>query len=183
MEALEHEYAQLRQIWQEFNELFAKDGTRINLMNDVAPAFFSMMQNLMIEAMVIRMSRITDGKGFGNTENLTMQRIPAALPEEKHADKQELEALIDTAKKHANKVRVWRNKRVAHLDLNHFMSEDRTKFTIGFTEVRESIEAIHAALNRTSIIVWDRELGSEVLLSGGTAASLIAALQRVPDPG
>ncbi len=179
IDSLYNEYSQVQLIWQEFKELYARDSKRIDLMNNVAPGFFSMVQNLMIEALVIRLSRVTDAVGSGNRENLTLRRIPDALPEDKREFAEELESLIDSAKTQVDQVRVWRDKRIAHLDLRHFVSEDRVEFKIGYTQIRECLEAIHSVLNRTSMIMWDNELSSRVLLSGGRAASLIAALKRV----
>lgn len=161
--------------------MFARERDRTDLMNNVAPGFFGMTQQLMIEAIVIRLSRITDNVGSGKKENLTLRRIPDALPDDMGEFTEDLVALIGTAKGQADKVRVWRDKHIAHLDLKHVMSDDSAQFSIGFKEMRESIRAIHAVLNRTSMIAWDTELAPQIAPAAGSAASLITVLKRFRD--
>jgi len=176
---LQSESANLVLIWQEFVELYAQNnGDRINLMNRIAPSFFGMLQILMIESMVIRMCRMTDGEGFPNKENLPLRRILRALPASVNEHRQEIEELIDKAESMVDCAREWRNKRLAHLDYHHAVSDDRVKFSIGFTELRESIEAIHAVLDKTNTVVWNTPVSFKVIPLPGTAASLMHMLEK-----
>lgn len=178
IDVLTGEYANLRWIWQEFLELYARDGARIERMNDVAPGFFGLVQSLMIEAMVIRLCRITDGAGTGKRTNLPLRCILSALPPEMSQHEDDLKGMILNAETLVDRVRPWRNKRLAHLDYDHAMSENHQKFSIGYTEIRKSIEAIHAVLDRTSVIAWDTAISPEFFPAPGTASSLISVLME-----
>jgi len=180
VDSLTNEYVDLRLIWQEFTTLFSCGDEQIKLFNDVAPSFFHTIQRLMIEALVIRMSRITDRKESGNSQNLTLSRIPDMLPKDNHDFVLELNQLIDSVKRSADTVRQWRNQGIAHSDYNRSMSMDREVFKVAYVDIRDCVDTIHTVLNRTSIYMWDTELSVDVTLLGG-ASSLLSVLQRAHD--
>lgn len=180
MGILEAEYFALRLIWQEYRELYASASDLIDLMNRVAPGFFGMVQNLMLETMILRMSRLTDKRQTGTKENLSLSQIPYAIPDDKSEHVAEIRQLIRTAVGKVDIARNWRNTRLAHIDYNHAMSRDLDEFSIGYVELQKGIDAIHTVLNRSSVIAWDRELSQEVRPAAGRATYLLRALRDGP---
>jgi hypothetical protein len=54
------EVALLRIEWGEFIELFGEKPSRVDLMNEAAPAFFAMVQRLLWEETLLSITRLTD---------------------------------------------------------------------------------------------------------------------------
>src|SRR3979409_1675747 len=62
--------------WQEFIELFGTKPTRVELLNQVAPAFFHMVQKLLWEETLLHIARLTDAPRTAGRENLTIRNLP-----------------------------------------------------------------------------------------------------------
>ncbi|MEH2549095.1 hypothetical protein V1283_005740 [Bradyrhizobium sp. AZCC 2262] len=113
------EIAQLNIIWKEFIELFGTKTSRIELLNRSAGAFFRMVQDGIWEAIVLHIARVTDppqSPGGKDRQNLTLHNLPALIPDLKL--KGEVKLLCDEATANTKFARDWRNRRIAHRDLD-----------------------------------------------------------------
>jgi hypothetical protein len=86
-------------------------------MNEVAPAFFGDLQEVLWNDVLLHLARLTDPPGTSGQQNLTVRQYPrgvARLPilEAMNRALDEVEAATGFA-------RDWRNRRLAHLDLEH----------------------------------------------------------------
>lgn len=116
--ALWQEVAQLHINWGEYVDLFAKSA-RIDLLNQAAPAFFRMIQDRLWETTVLHLARLTDpssSPGGKDKQNLTLRNLPGLIGDD--ATKSKVAGLIDTALKETEFCRDWRNRYIAHRDLN-----------------------------------------------------------------
>ena len=59
------DYLMLHQKWNEYIELFATNEKRLELLNETAPGFFRMVQDLFWQATLISLCRISDQVGTG----------------------------------------------------------------------------------------------------------------------
>lgn len=112
--ALWQEVAWLHIKCTEYLELFGSKSTRVDLLNRAAPAFFSMIQGVLWEDIVLHVARLTDSPtSLGNT-NLTIRNLPELVdPTMTEA----LRGLVDKGLLETQFCRDWRNRRIAHRDL------------------------------------------------------------------
>jgi hypothetical protein len=113
------EAAQLNIMWKEFIELFGTKTSRIELLNRSAGAFFRMVQEGIWEAIVLHIARLTDppqSPGGKDRQNLTLHNLPGLIPDPTLRDKVKL--LCDQATANTKFARDWRNRRIAHRDLD-----------------------------------------------------------------
>lgn len=148
---LRNELVILESNWSEFEELFGTNQKRVDLLNEAARHFFGNIQNLLFEATLLHISRITDppetkAKGKSH-KNLSIKGLTDLLPEGELKEK--VTEQIDSALKASDFARTWRMKRIAHADFIHetdnavnlpFASRDLVKKSI--LEIRMVLDLI-----------------------------------------
>lgn len=86
MHELWQEVARLHLHWNEFIGLFGSKASRIELLNQTAPRFFSMIQDLFWSETMLHIARLTDPpKSMGVHPNLTIRRIAPLMDERERA--------------------------------------------------------------------------------------------------
>jgi len=102
------------QIW---DELYATHPDRVAVLNATAGGFFSMLSPVLADNVMMRLSRLTDPPGTGMRRNLTLRGLVPLLragSSDIAAFTEKVSALDATCEA----MRVQRNKRIAHLDLD-----------------------------------------------------------------
>jgi hypothetical protein len=176
--ALWNEVVWLNMKWQEFETLFAHSAERLELLNRVAPHYLWQQQITMWEDVLLALARITDPPRSVGKDNLTIQGLDKVLPDPALA--QEVRDLIATAVNSCGFARDWRNRRLAHNDLDLKLDQAAVPLTrANRRDVRDALDAIGRVLGRIhrfydpkSEIVWI-PLGVH-----GGADALIAYLER-----
>lgn len=102
--------------WDNYVELFGSKPSRVDLLNEAAPGFFSIVQHTLWEAILLHIARLTDPPNSRGKANLTSQRLHALVSDAVAA--QAVKALTDNAIAAASFCRDWRNRRIAHSDLS-----------------------------------------------------------------
>lgn len=175
--ALWQDIAGMFLVFEEFQNLYANEETRVDVLNDAAPAFFGMIQELLWHELMLGVARVTDTVGSGNRQNLTVQRLPALIAGRSN---QAVQAAANKACEAADFCRQWRNKRIAHRDLSHAVDAKVAWLpaaTLG--RMREALQALEAALNAAS-----RALdGSQSHFDGAGVKGGAARLLRILDLG
>jgi hypothetical protein len=110
--------------WQDYLELFGTKPERIELLNRAAPAFFHMLQEELWESRLLNLARLTDPTITMGKSNLTIQALPDLISDV--TVKAEVAAVVETAVKSTDFCRDWRNRRIAHRDLNLALNESTT---------------------------------------------------------
>lgn len=138
--------------WNEHQHLFGKSESVVASLNSFAPAFFSLVQNLLIDRTCLSICRLTDPIRTGGNENLVLGRLLQVI--ESHDDRVpaaiNLHALLGDAKRAAEPFRPIRNKAIAH---SHYDpgKPHRARFDhyAGFTRdaVEEALAAIASFMN------------------------------------
>ena len=114
---LVHDVALLHQTWFEFVELYATT-SRIELLNNAAPQFFHMVQDRLREALMLQIARLTDPPHSNNNKarsNLTIHNLPDLISDLKLSAK--IKKMCKVATDEVEFVRDWRNRHIAHHDL------------------------------------------------------------------
>lgn len=105
--------------WGEYDALYGAGSKRIDLLNEAAPTFFWMVERVFWEDMLLHIARLTDpseSMGKKNKKNLTIQNLPGLVSDP--AIKEALEKLVGIADEKVKFCRDWRNRHIAHIDLD-----------------------------------------------------------------
>ena len=111
-----------------FEQLMFLFGTSesLDLLNEHAPAFFARHQDLLINDIVLSLSRMTDEKQSGSRknpqENLTLARLLDLPDAQCQQLRTELKKRWAKIRDKAKQPRTYRHKRLAHSDIAHHLS-------------------------------------------------------------
>jgi hypothetical protein len=147
--ALWQEVAYIHHKWSEFLELFGKKESRINLLNDAAPHFFQIVQDVLWEDIILHIARLTDPEKSMGKKNLSIQAITELISDEDA--KILIDSLVEEAKIKASFCRDWRNRHLAHRDLD--LSLEKSAIPLepaSRANVKNALEAIVNVLNAVS---------------------------------
>src|SRR5262249_3497991 len=102
--------------WNEYVELFGTKPSRIDLMNWAAGSFFGMLQNELWNVTLLHMARLTDSPRFVGRPNLSIHALPELIADGTLRTK--VEGLVAAALTQTAFCRDWRNRLLAHADLD-----------------------------------------------------------------
>lgn len=174
---LDDDVRELYLLWLNYCELFGQNADTVQVINDSAPACGYVIQQTLLDAIYLSLSRITDpAKSCGN-DNLTFRKLlevcDGALPSNLVDT---LRARVDDAEKAVMVFRKHRNKRIAHSDLQHAMQADFSRPSRD--AMRCAINACSLVLNTLSLEYNKGPIVYECLIFRGGGASLIALLRE-----
>jgi hypothetical protein len=70
--------------WSMYEQLFGTSEARIDVLNKVAPTFFSTLQSVLLDEVQLTLSRLSDPERSGRRQNVTLETLMnaiAALPD------------------------------------------------------------------------------------------------------
>ena len=174
--ALWQEVVSLHMKWEEYVALFGTNPERVETLNRTAPRYFRMLQDVLFEETLLHIARLTDVSRIAGRENLTIQRLPNMVQDEetKKAVKEAVEAALEASAF----ARDWRNRRIAHHDLDLAIKEPAKPLAeASRRQVNETLVAIAKVLN----VIDARFSGSgtyfKVGYGPGGAASLLYVIE------
>jgi hypothetical protein len=127
--------------WKQYRTLFGEKQSRIDLLNEAAPLFFHIVHKVLFEDTLLAIARLVGPPMSVGKPNLTVERFPPLLVDVKLRD--EVCSLIHTAKTSAAFAVDWRNRRLAHRDLD--LSLKRNQLALA-PATREPVEVSLSAL-------------------------------------
>jgi hypothetical protein len=140
------ELAQLNITWSEFMELYGTKPSRIELMNRSAGHFFKMVQDSLWEGLMLHIARLTDRPVVSGRTNLTLHNLPALIPDV--TVKAKIEALCLEATDKTKFARDWRNRHIAHRDLDLALGTTAKPLpAVEIKQVNEALECFTEILN------------------------------------
>lgn len=170
--ALWQEVAWLYTKWGEYVALYGTKPGRIELMNKSAPRFFRIVQDSLWEETLMHIARLTDPPKTAGKENLSIQRILVEVSDE--TLKKTLEVKIETAKSQSEFCRDWRNRRIAHIDLQLAIEKGINPLQPASRRaVKEALSAIVDVLNTVTLHYNDSATLFDVPSSYGGGESLL----------
>lgn len=126
-DVLKTEVTWLHGRWICYCQLFASSPKRIEMLNECASTFFFIIEDVLRDEVLISLSKLTDPAATGKNENLSLGHLQMQL--DKHGD-QALSARNKLTLKNlhdqCSPFREWRNKHLAHLDLQTAMKTSPT---------------------------------------------------------
>jgi hypothetical protein len=169
----------LRHLWKENSTLFAKEQSTVDLLNRMAPAFFQMVQGLMLHETMIAISRLLDPARTMGRDNLTMAQLVDVLARHAPSVAAEVRDLLDTVKSKAEPIRDRRNRALAHLDLGLALGHPNAKPVdqLTYQTVEEVIGLLEEILDEVDHHFEGRTTAWDALMPGGDAQWLIDRLR------
>ena len=110
-----NECAYLHRKWEEFTGLFGKDQEQFDVMNGAASGFFKSVQDAFWEGLLLHLCRFADPYDIKSRKTLSLDALlhcPGVTPVS------ESKRLVDEARTKMQFARDWRNRFVAHRDLD-----------------------------------------------------------------
>jgi len=158
--------------WKEYIFLYGAEQSRIDLLNKVAPLFFRVVQDLLFEGILLHITRLTDPPKSAGRDNLTIQKIPPLVSDQRLTEI--LQSKIEVALQRSVFCRDWRNRHIAHQDLQLVIEEGINPLQPANQKmVQEALDAITDVLN-TVILHYNRsEIGFGVMHNNGGGESLL----------
>ncbi len=178
--ALHAEVTWLHAKWKQYRILFAESPERIELLNGVAGFFFHVIQKVLWEDVVIHIARLTDPPKSVGKDNLTLLRLAAAV--QVPALSLEITNLVEQARTDAEFARVWRNRHLAHRDLELAVDDRATPLPgISRENMERALAAVREVLNKIEGHFWQSEVAFTHFLARDDAESLTYYLKVAVD--
>ncbi len=173
--ALWQQIAWLHSKWHEYVEMFGTKPSRVDLLNRAAPKFFRDVQDCLWHETLMHIARLTDPPRSAGKANLTIQNLPDLT--RTHAERSSIKAAVDAAVTKSQFARDWRNRHIAHMDLDLALDRKATPLaTARRSQVTEALDAIAFALNEVDRHHRQNETFFGMGSSVGGAASLLGVL-------
>lgn len=148
--------------WNDYKMLYCTDDETVQLLEDTASFFFQMVREVLRDDIILTLCRITDPAAStvqgAKRGNLTIQYLISIIPPADGTVKQRLSNLPATIKGHCGKMRVHRNRRVAHADLETKLKRSNGLLPgIGIAYVDAALKSIADLLNAVELYYDDNE--------------------------
>jgi hypothetical protein len=140
--AASNELSSINWRWNQYRTLFGQVPSHIDLLNEAAPFFFLIVQDVLFEDTVLAIARIMSPPKSSGKSNLTITRFPE-LVTDSHL-RVRLSELVEAAQKSAEFARDWRHRYLAHRDLSLAIKHPNVQPLAPVT--REQVEQALSAL-------------------------------------
>jgi hypothetical protein len=167
----------LHRNWEQYVVLFGTKPSRIELLNQSAPYFFRMLQDDLWDVTLLHIARLTDPPKTGNKENLTILSFQTLVDDAK--TKEKLAALLAIVKDKTEFCRDWRNRYIAHNDLDIALERSANPLAdASRLKVKEALKAIADVMNAVDFQYFHSETRFDLGGALGGAMTLLYALHR-----
>jgi hypothetical protein len=161
--------------WEQYVVLFGKTESRVKLLNASAPMFFRVVQDTLWEDSVLHVARLTDSPASMNKPNLSIRRIADLIDDQ--PVRTVIEALVQEALDASEFCRDWRNRHIAHRDLDLALKRAVNPLKTGSREkVGKAMDALEAVLNAVAEHYLASTTSFDMDTSGSGALSLLYVL-------
>jgi len=175
---LKDEVVWLHTKWENHRQLFQTSEKRRMLLAECAYAFFLIIHRVLIDDVLLSLSKLTDPAGKGKTQKLSFETLQKRV--EKHGDHRlvsELKEILANLKEKSKAIRTHRDKRIAHLDVQTTMKQVELD-NISVEMVEEMLALAAEYMNAVEGHYYERSLCYEGgIASYSDADALVSKLQ------
>lgn len=164
---IKQELNQIHYRWNLFRQMFGTNPTRIELINKTSSNFFVEFQWLVIDYMVMSLSKLTDRARMRGNDNLSYHYLIEKVRESGSGDlAYELQAELDELTVACEKFREIRNKRVAHNDLVVALDGDDSPLPgVSRADIEQALVHARDLMNKVELYFNDSQtLYEEIIL-------------------
>lgn len=164
--------------WMEYENLYGKKESRVEILNSSAPFMFYIIQNSLWENIILGICRITDPPETRGKKNITLTAMSIQIKDNEL--KKEIEFELNELNKKVEFCRDWRNRMVAHLDYDLAINTQFAKPLEIATrlKIKEAIHHIHKIIKKIFIKFLDSDLSFDYIFNPGGAESLLLKLEN-----
>lgn len=163
--------------WNQYTILFGDEQVRIDRLNEVAPFFFRIIQDVLFGDTLLAIARFVGPPESVNKPNLTIQRFRALLTDQESKD--QLRALVDEAKITTAFAVDWRNRHLAHRDLDLTLGRSTEQLAPASREmVKQALSSLRDVVNWVEIKYCDSNTLYDFSSEPGDAQSLLYVIQQ-----
>jgi len=169
--ALWQELVWLYRIWGEYEDLYGTKPSRVELLNRAAGSFFRVVQDALWEQTLLHIARLTDPPRSAGKPNLSIQGLLSVIEDSKA--KETVSKEVDKALNASDFCRDWRNRRIAHRDLDLALERHPQALApASRAQVRNALDSIAKVMNAVSMHYLDNETHFKGRLHSGGASLL-----------
>jgi len=140
--------------WKQYRTLFVEKQSRIDLLSKAAPLFFHIIHDVFFEDTLLAIARLVGPPQSVNKSNLTVARFPPLLKDVNLRG--DVCSLIQKAKASAAFAVEWRNRRIAHRDLDLILRRSQPALAPATpAQVEASLSALQDVLKRIETELCD----------------------------
>ncbi|HKV98816.1 MAG TPA: hypothetical protein VJN96_03270 [Vicinamibacterales bacterium] len=136
-----NECAHVHSRWRTFVTLFGMSEDRVNLLNEAAASFFGGLQDVLWEDVLLHLARLTDRPRIAGHETLTVRRLSDLAK-----DVPGIEAALDLVGSNIGFVRDWRDRHIAHRNLDLALERAKPLAAASRQSVSDALLSIAALL-------------------------------------
>lgn len=176
--ALYDDLVWLHMRWALYRQLFAGSSARIDLLNETAGTFFYVVQNTLWEDVLLGLAKLADPPKSSGKGNLSLQSLPRLVQDQVFRGK--IEVLLHAALASCKSARDWRNRRIAHCDLQVALATNVDPLPgVSHADIEGALLACRELMNSLDLHFRDVTVGYEHSITGPRDAdSLVYYLNR-----
>jgi len=176
-DAIYNEVVWLHVKWKQYVQLFGTNPERIDLLNQSASYFFRVIERTLWQDTLLHLTRLTDPPSTGGKQNLTIQRLPNLVGD--HPCLSEIRKLILVAREATAFARDWRNRRIAHRDLNLALQQGEEPLrSASRRQVNEAIAAVSKVLQQLYLAYTGSQIVFDKVFTFNDAVSLLYIIRE-----
>jgi hypothetical protein len=161
--------------YDEYAKLFGTNQKRIDLINRVAPQFAWIVQDAMLEQVILHIAKLTDPDKTGKKENLSIRQFPKHIKD--NVLRKSVEDAIEVTAEKAASCRDWRNRHIAHLDLDLKQQKAEPLLPVSRSKLKDCLKSISKVMNLVSEHYEKSTNAFDVTIGNAGAESLLYVLR------
>jgi hypothetical protein len=176
--SLYRELVELHIVWQQYRQLFGMDSETVQLLNRTSGLFFKIVQDELWDSVLLGISRMTDPPMTGGRKNLTIQSLPAMIPDP--LLRGEIEDLSKAAVTEAAFAREHRNRRIAHQDHGYLTDRASNALNgVSRARVESMLASLRNVMNRLDLHYRDTTVIYDDFIDDSGARLLVSRLRKL----
>jgi hypothetical protein len=162
--------------WDQYVKLYGERPSRLEILNASAPFFFALIQDTLWYETLLGIARIAGPEATGGKQNLSVRRIPPLINDRDLREK--VEQLLGTALNACEFAIDWRNRHIAHRDLELSLGRAARPLPVASRErVNNALDSIAAVLNRLESHYFNSTVAYRSSPMTGDAEALLYVLR------
>jgi hypothetical protein len=179
-DALIPEVTWLHGRWIIYRQLFGTSPERIDMLNEAAATFFFVIQAVLLDEIQLTIGKLGDPAGTGKFRNLTLASMRDSVRALGHAELcGRLDILLADFDERSVQIRVRRNKRLAHYDLDTLLNGRSAPIeTASRQEIEDALVALRKFVNEIEQHFTDSMTAYEHFILRDDGEALVATIKR-----
>ena len=178
-EEIKKEITWLHVRWIIYRQLFEFSPTRIDILNECASVFFWIIQVVLIDEVQLCLGKLTDSATTAGKDNLSFNQLQNVIETDDQSLAAYIKKKLDEILSNCQGIRIHRNKRLAHLDLNTAMQQGAQPLpTVGIQTIENVLYSVRDYMNAIEEHYCHRTTGYEhFLMLGNDGDALVSILK------